>query len=265
LFEAWSEQLEHQPDWLEVPLPTGVEERFAERLRLLGLTKEQAIQHYVLRVLDTVKDDLPKPSVSEIADLAIRDLMTQLLIEPTGPFYRVEIPDYACPAFITWTQDLFGTLEDINAFLAAHTEEQRKNLGDLRLTAVPIMGTRSARNSDYKVEHLNVYGWPYIMHSKMVESVHVWLKYGDRYYRCIRARMEALCYSTPDLDDGLHPLKDHSWGYPHIIDYCSPYTFNRLYEVEKIFDTWEEAEKDMKSFTWEINLTEVFNDILGDG
>lgn len=266
MFDPWNEVLKHQPDWLDVPLPNGSLEQFQERIRDFGLSPEQAVQAFVRRVIATAKENHSScEAVPQIADLVIIDSMTQLLIEPTGPFFRVELPDYACPAFVTLTKNFFGTLEDINAFLAAHSEEQRTNLGDLKLTAVPIMGTRTAKNSDYKVEHLNVYGWPYIMHSKMVESVHVWLKYDDRYYRCVRARMEALAYSTPEIDDGIHPLEGHSWGYPHLIEYVKPYTFNRLYEVEKSFDTWDEAEKDMKSFVWEIDLTEVFNDILGDG
>lgn len=265
MFEEWNEALKNQPDWLEVSLPPGTEQRLENRLKSLNVTKEQAVQTFVQRILATVRDDDPKPSVTQIADSTICDLMTQLLIEPTDPFYRVELPDYACPAFVTWTHDLFGTLMDIDAFLAAHTEEQRKNLGQLQLTAVPVMATRTAHNWDYEVEHLNVYGWPYIMHSKMVESVHVWVKYGDRYYRCIRARMDSLAYSTPEIHDDTHPLEGHSWGYPHIIEYVKPYTFNRLYEVEAIFETWEEAEKDIKAFDGQINLTEVFNDILGDG
>lgn len=265
MFEEWSEALKHQPDWLEVPLPTGVEQQLEARLRNLGITKETAVQTFVQRVLSMVKEDEPKQTVSEIADFAICDLMTQLLIEPTDPFYRVELPDYACPAFITAYQDLFGTMKDIDAFLAAHTEEQRKHLGQLQLTAVPILATRTAYSREYEAEHLNIYGWPYIMHSKMVESVHVWLKFNDKYYRCIRARMDSLAYSTPDIDDGQHPLEGHSWGYPHIIEYVKPYTFNRLYEVEAVFPSWEQAEKDIKAFDGHIDLTGVFNDILGDG
>ena len=173
MFDQWDEALKHQPDWLEVSLPPGTEQQLEDRLKSIGVTKEQAVQAFVQRILASIKEDEPKPIVSEIIDSSICDLMTQLLIEPTDPFYRVELPDYACPSFITRTQDLFGTLKDIDAFLAAHTEEQRKNLGQLQLTAVPVMATRTAHNWDYEVEHLNVYGWPYIMHSKMVESVHV--------------------------------------------------------------------------------------------
>ena len=98
----------------------------------------------------------------------------------------------------------------------------------------------------------------------MVESVHVWLKYEKRYYRCIRARMKDLHYETDD-NIGPKPISSPFWGYPHIIEYAKPYTYNRLYEVEKIFDTWSEAEKDMKSFTWEIILTGFFSDIFGNG
>ena len=132
------------------------------------------------------------------------------------------------------------------------------------MTPVPIMGTRSARNRDYQVAHQNIYGFPYYMSSRMVESVHVWLKYDNRYYRCIRARMDRLHYSD-ELDDSLKPLHGIFWGFPHIIEYAEPYTYNRLFEKEKVFDTWEEAERDMKAFTCEIVLTEVFNDIFGDG
>ena len=76
MFEQWDEALKHQPDWLEVSLPPGTEQQLEDRLKSIGVTKEQAVQAFVQRILTTVKDDEPKPTVSEIIDSSICDLMT---------------------------------------------------------------------------------------------------------------------------------------------------------------------------------------------
>ena len=76
MFEQWDEALKHQPDWLEVALPTGTEQLLVDRLSSIGVTKEQAVQAFVQRILATVKDDEPRLTVSEIIDSSICDLMT---------------------------------------------------------------------------------------------------------------------------------------------------------------------------------------------
>ena len=76
MFEQWDEALKHQPDWLEVALPPGTEQLLVDRLSSIGVTKEQAVQAFVQRILATGKDDVPKLTVSEIIDSSICDLMT---------------------------------------------------------------------------------------------------------------------------------------------------------------------------------------------
>ena len=264
MFERMQELLKDQPDWLEVPMPTGMYEDLKQALVQFGASPEQAVNLFAQRIIAVAAKDRPKPTQHTIAKLTIQDMLPQMMIEPEGHFFHINLPNYAAPAFVTLQKDYFGSLEDIDAFMSLLDENEQQQVGSVQLTPVPIMGTRSAQNRDYQVAHQNIYGFPYYMSSRMVESVHVWLKYDNRYYRCIRARMDRLHYSD-ELDDSLKPLHGISWGFPHIIEYAEPYTYNRLYEKEKVFDTWEEAERDMKAFTCEIVLTEVFNDIFGDG
>ena len=95
-------------------------------------------------------------------------------------------------------------------------------------------------------------------------KTHVWLKHDNRYYRCVRARLTDLHYDT-EPDGQPKRYTGTTWGFPSIIDYSEPYTYNRLYETERIFNTWEEAEADIRAFSDDAILTEFFNDIFGDG
>lgn len=205
---------------------------------------------------------LPK---AHVCDLNLG--LTQVRNEPAEPFYHVELPDLAKPAFITWTKSYFGTGDDLSRFLSLHAAKERNELyTSLKLTPVHVLKTARALFCDYAARHLNTYGFPHIMNGKTVESVHVWLKHEDRYYRVVCARILDLTLTLEDEDLPPLTLQD-SWGLPHIIGYDEPYIFNRLYEVEKIFRTMQEVEDDMKRFELEpdIILTEFFNDILGDG
>lgn len=95
-------------------------------------------------------------------------------------------------------------------------------------------------------------------------KTHVWLKRDNRYYRCVRARLTDLHYDT-EPDGQPKRYTGTTWGFPAIIDYSEPYTYNRLYETERIFNIWEEAEADIRAFSDDAILTEFFNDIFGDG
>lgn len=263
MFERMNEVLKNQPDWLEVALPPGTYDALKKSLARLGTTPEQAVTVFAQRVIG-LSDDRPNGAVQEITNSVIRDLMTQSLIVPTGSFYRVELPDYAKPAFVTVSKSYFGTLDDFSAFFTAYNMDDKSDLREVHMTEVPVLATRSSHADDFQIEHLNIHGWPHYMSGTAMESVHVWLKYNNRYYRCIRARLTNLHYDTePDGEPMLYT--GMSWGFPAIIEYSAPYTYNRLYETEKIFDTWEEAEADIRAFNGEVVLTEFFNDIFGDG
>lgn len=263
MFERWNEMLKNQPDWLEVPLPPGTYDSMKVSLAGLGVTPEQAVAVFAERVIAS-SDEHPVRAVQEIANSAIRDLMTQSLIEPTGNFYRVGLPDYAKPAFVTVNKSYFGTLDDLSAFFTAYNMDDKSDLREVHMTEVPVLATRSFHTECFQIEHLNIHGWPHYMSGTKMESIHVWLKYANRYYRCIRARLTNLRYDTePDGEPILY--NGTSWGFPAIIEYSDPYTYNRLYETERIFDTWEEAEADIRAFNGEAVLTEFFNDIFGDG
>lgn len=263
MFERWNEMLKNQPDWLEVAMPPGTYEAMKASLVRLGITPEQAVAVFAERLIASSAEQ-PVRAVQEIANSAIRDLMTQSLIEPTGNFYHVELPDYANPAFVTATKSYFGTLDDLSAFFTAYNMDDKSDLRELHLTEVPVLATRNAHTDNFLIEHLNIHNCAYYMSGTGMESVHVWLKHDNRYYRCVRARLTDLHYDT-EPDGQPKRYTGTTWGFPAIIDYSEPYTYNRLYETERIFNTWEEAEADIRAFSSDAVLTEFFNDIFGDG
>lgn len=263
MFERMNEILSNQPDWLEVALPPGTYDAMKESLARLGTTPEQAVKVFAKSVI-ALSGDQRSWVLQELSIAAISRLMTQSMIVPTMSFYHVALPDYANPAFVTARKSYFGTLDDLAGFFTAYNMDDKSDLHEIALTEVPVLAARTAYTDDFQIEHLNIHDCPYYMSGTGMESVHVWLKHDNRYYRCVRACLSNLHYDTapegePKLYTGM------SWGFPSIIEYVEPYTYNRLYETEKIFDTWEEAEADIRAFKGEVVLTEFFSDIFGDG
>ena len=55
------------------------------------------------------------------------------------------------------------------------------------------------------------------------------------------------------------------WGYPHILEYRQPYHFNRMYEVEKTYETEDSLLYDLAHYDGSIELTTWLDDLFGDG
>ena len=72
--------------------------------------------------------------------------------------------------------------------------------------------------------------------------------------------------TTPEAKGELKPVPASCWGYPGIIRHDGPYTYNRIFVHENTFDSNDEVWIDIgDSMSYDINPTEFFNDIFGDG
>ena len=206
-------------------------------------------------------------------------------------FYRLELDDASAASFTSFGKYYYGTLDEIEAFIAAIDNDTRwredyqplvaafkayisgdhkvKHMVAYRevpfLTPVRLLHTEVGYLENYSWEHLNTWRWPYPMRCDKVECNHFWLKDGNNYVRCMKAVFYGLAYEG--LMDDWTEVGGMLWGYLHMIEYEPPRVFNRLAETEKTFNSKDEALKDWTSFrsNYAPDFTEFCNDIFGDG
>ena len=201
--------------------------------------------------------------------------------------FCIMVPDYAVPSFVTAEKPCYGTREDICGFMPTDSEnkqwlEELNEAFGLSLRsitepdgaeqpqAVELLYSEEAVLTDCQWEHLNVWGFISLMKCSRAVTRHFWIRDGEKYLRCVKARLYGLMYGD-DLGIGEPWLEmgEHIWGYHRLIEYRAEEKMfiNTLAETEKYFDTLEEAQADHERFLNAPDpvFTEFCKDILADG
>lgn len=82
MFERMQKLIKDQPDWLEVPMPTGMYEELKQALVQFGASPEQAVNLFAKRIIAVAAKDRPKPTLHTISNMTIQDMLPQMMIEP---------------------------------------------------------------------------------------------------------------------------------------------------------------------------------------
>lgn len=208
-----------------------------------------------------------------------------------GRYFRLELDDYSTPSFISGGKFYFGTLEDMDRLFSAIRNDERKAehkqyilsvydqflSGEKKIThtvafnevpfLVPakILGEDHSILTDYSWEHINTWDCPYTMKCDKAESTHLWISCRGQYYRCIRTKFSKLQYDS--IDGTFMKHSGHTLGYPHQIEYDDPYTYNRLFVIEKSFKNKARALNDRINFMHAPDpvFNFVLEDLFGDG
>ena len=206
-------------------------------IHALGYDIEEAIAIFLRRIVqaDTTSVDPAQAEefIRKTADTTLDDMVTQPLLMPKRDVFSVELLDYATPGFCTNWKPYFGTIEDIAAFRM--------------------------------YEHTNIWGYPYFVWWDRLESVHLWIGSKDKFLRCVRARMKNLKYDTDEDAAMIQSPGEQIWGYPHVLEYRHPFHFNRMYVIEKRFDSEKEMINDLESYDGGIELSGWLDELFGDG
>jgi hypothetical protein len=214
-------------------------------------------------------------------------------LQPTDKeLFCLELDDYAVPSFISADKSYFGTLEDIGSLIDALEADDRRRESHARLIQafkeyvagntevmfnvayrdvkllkqVSLIAQENSVVSLNSYEHFNVWDCIYYMRCDKADSSHIWVRFDDRYARCIRTEFYNLQYAVTDEEKDYEPV-DGCMGFPKQTVFEDDRVWNRLYVVEKYFDSEEELRADIDSFKTSPDpvFTEVFNDIFGDG
>lgn len=211
-------------------------------------------------------------------------------------YYKLLLDDYSTPSFVSFPKYYFGTLKQLEEFFTAMKQSKtiaerhsqiievfdRYINGEVNithnvaydevpfLTPAEILGIKQSAVTGYSWEHLNTWDCIYKMKCDKAESTHIWVSCNGRYFRCIQTRFINLKRKRLKGD---YVLVERFWGYPKLIELIELgdsnwQLWNRLFEIEKIFDTEIEWKNDCQSFTpdnADFDFTEILNDIFGDG
>ena len=203
--------------------------------------------------------------IRKAADGSYEDMCTQPLLLPHGEIYGAELLDCAVPAFVTFEKPYFGSLEDIADFRSALREAKVTGLKEMTFFTTRLYGAKHSEQGKGTYEHINIHGFPYYIWWDHLESVHVWLRYREKYWRCLRARITNMRYCIDPEEEKAESSGEQIWGHPNIVEYRKPYHFNRMYVIEKRFDSEKELLEDMEQFHGEVELQGFLDDIFGDG
>ncbi len=207
-------------------------------------------------------------------------------------FYCLTLDNYSAPSFCSFDKYYFGSIHMIGSLVNTieadkRTADNHSQLiqafkeycnGNTEVThnvayrEIPLLEPISVYTSikiktgSNKIKHRNIWDCIYYIRWEQVESEHIWIKYKDRYFRCIKASFTKLQYSDLDTEDTYRNFI-YTSGFPGIVDVSSKPVFSRLFVVEKFFKNKEEMLCDIEKFrkTPEPVYTQIFNDILGDG
>lgn len=195
-------------------------------------------------------------------------------------YYSVALEDFATVSFVSGTKNYFGTLPEIEKFINSLKTDPKKSdeiffsktvsafeefksgnenashyagNGEVRLlTAAAVYDSMSYTLPAMEWEHLNIYKSPYKMRFTSAEIEHIWFEADGNFYRTMTAKLTGLehdCRLAEDDPEQWKPFDNKSfWGYPHIIEFEEPYTFNALAVPEKRFKTEEELKADIEEF-----------------
>jgi len=206
-------------------------------------------------------------------------------------YYQLLLDDYAAPSCTSFNKDYYGTLQELYGFFKAMKEDEKtaeqqeyilsvydKYLAGNKtinhnvayqevpfLIPAKVLGTEKSVFTDYSWDHFNTWNCLYRMKCEKAESTHIWVSCNGKYARCIQTKFTNLLYESPT---GRWVSHD-GWmlGFPHQLEYDPPYTFSRLFVVEKVFKKEEEAMNDIKNFIHNPDpvFKKVLDDLFGNG
>lgn len=210
-------------------------------------------------------------------------------------YYQLVLDDYSKPSFTSFPKQYYGTLSQIDELFTAMKRNSRVSEkyhqilstydrylnGETDIThnvayeEIPfltpverIFGIKQLEEIDSRWEHLNTWRCSYMMKCDRADSTHIWVSCQGEYMRCIQTRFMNLRYEDPMGD---RVLGCFLLGYPEQItsielEDSSCQLWNRLFVIEKTFETEIDLRNDYQNFTPDSSdYTEILNDIFGDG
>ena len=206
--------------------------------------------------------------------------------------YRLQLDDYSAPSFTSFGKDYFGTMEQIQSlFDCLRSDENfvgrfqyilgvndRYLAGETDIThnvayrEVPflveaeVLSKAQSTLENFQWTHMNTWDCPYYMAFQKAENTQLWISCCGYFCRVIQTEFEGLLYGIEPED--LRPLGTMALGYPGQIELLPDGRIrNRLFVIDRYFDSREEAMEDYAKYEAQPNpqYATILDDIFGDG
>jgi len=204
-------------------------------------------------------------------------------------YYILNLWDYGTPAYCSYSKMYIGTEAEIRTAIEAMKKEDKNSetvvaverylSGDKTSThniayhEIPalepcsLVASSSLSLGEYSWEHINVWGFPYIMKCDSAEVKQIIIKYKRRYYRCVRAWFNNLCYES--VSGRWSPMGNFYLGPAYLFDVVKapgkPRIMNNLlYVVETEYDDLQKTDDEILSIE-HLNFKGFCDDIFADG
>ena len=204
-------------------------------------------------------------------------------------YYILRLWDHAMPGFVSFDKIYVGTEEEIRTAIASMKKSEK---GNETVAAVEhyLAGDKTAtHNIAYRDipalepstfvcsskltlgkkewEHINTWGFPYVMRCDSAEIKQIIVKYKRKYYRCHRTTFQNLRYES--IMGRWSLMGDFYLGPSYLFDVVDEKgkprkMTNLLYVVEEVYNTLEEADDKILSEE-HLNFKTFLDDIFGDG
>lgn len=168
--------------------------------------------------------------------------------------YIISLPDYSVPPIVSGvTKEYVGTKEEINKAI------QEDEVIIARKGTILFETTYQC----FATEHtfINTYGFDHTIKTDKIEASILYFFDGQKYMRCIKARMKNLEIGV----NGQDYLKPESFmGHPNILYIENDWICSTFYIVERFFKSKQDCLGDINNIS-RINFDCFFSDIFGDG
>ena len=177
-------------------------------------------------------------------------------------YFVVCLDDYSASPICPGNKRYCGTKEEVADFIKAIENDKKNSEISIGQHTVNCIEKTVLILKNHVWEHINTWGFPYMMKSDEIVAEQILIKVKNKYYRCIKPTFQNLQCSTENSNWML--VGNRLWGFPNIYEITADKHRYRLYAIEQEYIDICEAQQDMNDMA-KITLKTACDDIFGDG
>ena len=177
-------------------------------------------------------------------------------------YFVVCLDDYSASPICPGNKTYYGTKEEVADFIKAIEKDKKSLEISIGQRSVNCIEKTVAILKNHVWEHINTWGFLYMMKADEIVAEQMLIKVKNKYYRCIKPTFQNLQYSTED--NNWMTVGNRLWGFPNTYEITADKHRYRLYAMEQEYTDIYEAQQDINDVT-KITLETACDDIFGDG
>ena len=177
-------------------------------------------------------------------------------------YFAVCLEDYSASPICPGNKTYYGTKGEVADFIKVIENDKKNSEISIGQRSINCIEKTVAILKNHVWEHINTWGFLYMMKADEIVAEQMLIKVKNKYYRCIKPTFQNLQCSTED--NNWMAVGNRLWGFPNIYEITVDKHRYRLYVIEQEYTDICEAQQDMNDMT-KITLKTACDDIFGDG